>query len=183
MNPKQKPIRAHREAGIVLVVALIMLVVIGLASVAVMRTALNTDVISDNNRVHAQAMQAAQAGLQYCEAQISAKALIPTAAATTGGEAWQTFANWVKDPTTSATDPSAAKQVPATFVTSSDVNAATRRTGRELPRCMAQYRTVTGSTNNIVVITARGFSDNYAQDTVGHTQAGAVVWLQSIIQL
>jgi hypothetical protein len=49
---------------------------------------------------------------------------------------------------------------------------------------MAQRRTLTGAaaTDNIVVVTARGFSDNYVQDSAGHTQSGSVVWLQSIIQ-
>jgi Tfp pilus assembly protein PilX len=175
--------RTEHQSGIVLIVALIMLAVIGLASVAIMRTALNTDIISDNNRVQSQAMQAAQAALRYCETQIQKanNPMTPLAATTTGIEAWETFGNWIRSPSAAQTDASAATQVPLDFVTSVDSGATARRSNRKLPRCMAQYRAVTGSTTGVIVVTARGFSDNYEADSAGHTQAGSVVWLQSIV--
>jgi hypothetical protein len=42
-------------------------------------------------------------------------------------------------------------------------------------------QTVGSPTFTITVVTARGFSPDYARDGAGNTTNGAVVWLQSII--
>ena len=172
---------APQQSGVVLIVALVMLVVIGLASVAIMRNTLSNDIIADNNRLQAQAMQAAQAGLRYCESQAGNTSLTAQAAAATPNqENWNALANWIGNAGSTLSD-QAALQVPASFVTSTDNATTKRRSDRKLPQCMAQIRTL-GSAK-VFVVTARGFSDNYVEDTVtGHTQAGAVVWLQSIVQ-
>ena len=68
MNPKRSALRQRRgERGVALMVALVMLVIIGIASVSIMRGALSSDLIANNTRVQTLAMQAAQIGLRYCE--------------------------------------------------------------------------------------------------------------------
>lgn len=171
------PARPQQQFGVVLIVALVMLVIIGLASAAIMRNALSSDTVSDNNRRQAHALQAAQAALRYCEGLVQKGAGSATAAATEiSAEDWNTFSNWLK---AAATD-GAPKTVPAAFMTPGGTNG---NTPTKLPQCMAQARNV-GAGQTIYVITARGFSENYNADTItGRTQTGAVVWLQSIIQL
>lgn len=174
MHLSHPSLRSSRPAqtGVVLIVALVMLVVISLASVAIMKGAINTDSVADNNRRQGQAMQGAQAGLRYCENQVTAKALTPSAAAgTVATEEWKNFAKWKTN--------SAPKQsVPANFLATDDSNAPVVA---HLPECMAQFRAL-GSTQ-VVIVTSRGFSDNYVENSDGKTQAGSVVWLQSILQL
>lgn len=164
----------QRQSGVVLIVALVMLVVIGLASVSIMRNAISTDIISDNTRRQTQALQGAQAGLRFCEMQVTSNdvAVAPEAAAASiQEEDWQTFSNW------QATGK--RRDVTAGFLQDADSKGAPLH----VPQCMAQLRTVGGTAGTVVVITARGFSDNYTEDTTNHrTQAGAVVWLQSIVQ-
>lgn len=163
------------QSGVVLIVALVMLVVISLASVAIMKRAINTDSVADNNRRQGQAMQGAQAGLRYCEEQVKAGELKPsTAAATVDKEEWKIFATW------KATDKPPKKVVPADFLANKD-NAAGASAVVHRPECMAQFRTLASS--QVVVITSRGFSDNYSENDNGQTQAGSVVWLQSILQV
>ena len=58
-----------RQSGVALIVALVVLVIIGLTSAAVMRGALNSDLVTNNTRVQALASQAAQVALKYCEDQ------------------------------------------------------------------------------------------------------------------
>ncbi|MGC4059578.1 MAG: hypothetical protein QM749_01450 [Aquabacterium sp.] len=172
MKKFSAPSTSPRQSGMVLIVALVMLVVIGLASVAIMRNVMSTDVISDNNRLNAQAMQAAQAALRYCETHVTAL----DAVADPADESWHDFGNWNANSGTNV-----ATNVPTDFVTSADNSVTKRKTDRKAPQCMAQKRSLTG-TAEVTVVTARGFSDNYVQDTAGHTQSGAVVWLQSIVK-
>jgi Tfp pilus assembly protein PilX len=170
------PMRPHRQRGVVLIVALVMLAIIGLMSAAVMRNALSNDVVSDNNRRSNQATQAAQAALRYCEQLLTGEVTVPagatalsTAAAETNpsNERWTSFSNWKL-----ATNAGGPVSVPSTVYASS-----------KAPQCMAQKRTLGSS--EVIVVTARGFSDNYAEnsDASGRTKAGSVVWLQSIIRL
>lgn len=171
------PALAHRQAGVVLIVALVMLVIIGLASAAIMRNVLTGDTVSDNNRRQAHALQAAQAALRYCEGKVQddAAANALPAVANIDDEDWKNFSNWLKAASTAG----APKTVPASFLTPGGTNPTVPK---KLPQCMAQFRTV--GAGKVIVVTARGFSENYEADsTTGRTQAGAVVWLQSIIQL
>ena len=167
-----RPSRAmpSRQSGVVLIVALVMLVVIGLASVSIMRNAISADIVSDNARRQNQALQGAQMALRFCENRVLAGTLPPAAAITdsaTQTENWQVFTNWTnKNNHTVASD-----TIPAPANT---------------PTCMAQFRTIgavggVGGTN-VVVTTARGFSENYVENNTRQTQAGSVVWLQSIVQ-
>lgn len=169
-----RPLPRHRrqsrkQEGIVLVIALVMLVVISLASVAIMRNSLSGDKVSDNTRRHTQALQAAQAALRFCENEVLDTKLMPQAAASSmNDETWRTFGKW--------SDESIRRTVSAEFMTGPDHPAPPAN----LPQCMAQFRSLGGKL--IVVVTARGFSDNYTH-TNGRTEAGSVVWLQSILQM
>jgi type IV pilus assembly protein PilX len=174
-NPPSQ-LASHRQSGVVLIVAMVMLVVIGLASVAIMRNALNTDLVSDNSRRQNQALQYAQAGLRYCESLVIATTLTPQAeAATLADEAWQKIDNW--QDAKSWSDTGSKRVVNSDFLT----NASKDNLPPTPPQCMAQKRKV--GTVDVVVVTSRGFSDNYAEDSSNRTTAGSVVWLQSIIQL
>jgi type IV pilus assembly protein PilX len=163
------------QSGVVLVVALVMLAIIGLMSAAIMRNAISTDVVSDNNRRQTQANQAAQAALRYCEKLVTGAVTPPAgspafsvaaAVPSEANETWFGFANWLVAQTAGG-----PALVPSTVYTTS-----------KPPQCMAQHRTLTGA-NDVIVVTARGFSDNHEQDAQGHTKAGSVIWLQSIVQL
>ncbi|MBI5925444.1 MAG: hypothetical protein HY836_07560 [Aquabacterium sp.] len=166
--------RTHAsQSGVVLIVALVMLVVISLASVAIMKGAINTDSVADNNRRQGQAMQGAQAGLRYCENQVTSGSLTPSAAVSTvATEDWKDFNKWKRG----AQAPK--KPVPADFLAKEDSGAPAVANP---PECMAQFRAL--GTTQVVVVTSRGFSDNYVENDQGRTQAGSVVWLQSILQL
>lgn len=164
------PRPAHRQHGVVLIVALVMLIVISLASVAIMKGAINTDNVADNNRRQSQAMQAAQAALRYCENKVLDKTLVPLdAVSNPAQENWKTYSNWQSS--------SNKLTVPADFLSTP---GTTTPTVVHAPECMAQYRAL--GSDQVVVVTARGFSDNYVESN-GRTEAGAVVWLQSVLQL
>lgn len=179
----------RQQAGVVLIIALIMLVVIALTSAAVMRNSLDADMASQNTRRQTQAMQAAQAALGYCEGKSRDDAVKATyvkpAAVPPAKEFWDQFAQWTAPAapvveTSPAPSASGQVNVPSDVLTSAAIDA--NDPPRYAPQCMAQYRTVPSSTKQVVVVTARGFSNDY-QETSGRTQAGSVVWLQSVLLL
>ena len=172
--------RATKQSGVVLIIALVMLVVIGLASVSIIRTASNADAVSENARRQNQAMQAAQAALLYCEQQIADNKLSP-AAATTGVQNWETFANWKNTMGNNTRARGGPLLVPVKSLTTSGVSGGRYSNVLPLPKCMAQNKTVSGDT--VIVVTAIGYSDDFvANSTNGQTQAGAMVWLQSFVR-
>jgi type II secretory pathway pseudopilin PulG len=164
-----------RQGGVALIVALVVLVIIGLTSAAVMRGALSSDLITNNTRVQSLATQAAQVALSYCEQQYrlgpTPPIIVLTAPAGGADMAWETFGNW--------SNVNMVNEVPADYMRS----ALSTFVPSTLPQCMVQHST-TGLPNNVptLVITARGFSPDYAQ-TNGLTTAGSVVWLQYIMAI
>lgn len=176
MNPKRSALRQRRgERGVALMVALVMLVIIGIASVSIMRGALSSDLIANNTRVQTLAMQAAQIGLRYCEDEAvkhakSMPMLIhepePDAPSP---RAWEVFANW--------SDNEKVNEVPSQYMESDN---STFVPGT-LPQCMVQFKNVAGQTT--YEVTARGFSPDYAADEDGNTASGSVVWLQSLLRI
>ena len=171
----------RQQTGVVLIVALVMLVIIGLASAAIMRNALSSDTLSDNNRRQTYALQAAQAGLRFCEGLAQASSpIVAAAAASIAQENWQNFSNWELAAGASGAPQRVTSAFLSTVSSTRTVPAAAIR-----PQCMAQFRTIgTGAAQTqVIVVTARGFSENHVADARGRTQTGAVVWLQSIIQL
>lgn len=159
-----------RQQGITLLVVMVMLVVIGLVSVSAMRRAANADLVANNSRLEQLAKQAAEAGLRYCEAQLidPAKTLVVQAANPTA-PAWNTFSNWQSG--------GKATTIPEAYIKSTDTANALPR---QLPQCMAEYSPLG---NNVIIVTARGFSPDYTAKKNGETQSGSVIWLQSIVSL
>ena len=51
----------------------------------------------------------------------------------------------------------------------------------QLPDCMVEKQTL--ASGAVYVITARGFSLDYAADTRGFTVTGSVVWLQTLLSI
>jgi len=157
--------RSANQGGVALIVALVVLVVIGLASAAVMRGALSSDLVANNARVQTLANQAAQVALRYCEAQLVAGTIAPRPAATP--LEWETFTNW--------TDSAMKHDVPEEYLKSE----LSTYWPSQMPQCMAQYSTA--GTATTIVVTARGFSPDFAADTNGSTLSGSVAWLQYIL--
>ena len=173
------PLAPRRQRGVSLIVAMVMLVAIGFLSAAIMRSALTGDTVANNLRVQNFAMQQAQLGLRYCEFMLSANLATRTAAGVTlptappADEAsflWKKFASWHGGA-------KVANDVGDAWIagTDSSITVATK------PQCLIE-RTITPPVSTYV-ITARGFSPDYAEDTAGHTTAGSVVWLQSVVAL
>jgi len=160
-----------RQRGVTLIVALVMLVVVGLTSVAVMRNAMSTDQVANNARVQTLAMQAAQIGLRYCESPVYALPATPPftiydAPVSPATMRWESFSNWFGSGAIAYT-------IPLDQMQSS--NSAFTPTKR--PQCIVQRSTLTST----YVVTVRGFSPDYAEDSSGRAKAGSVVWLQSIL--
>lgn len=165
-----------RQQGVVLIVVLIMLVIIGLTSAAVMRNALDADLVSANVRSEALATEAAQMALAFCEKQILPKVPLITIRAPLGvglGTHWENIDNWKS----TAQDPPTELTLDQLRATDASFNA------KFLPQCMAESQKLKGQTDSVVIVTARGFSPDYRENsTTGAAEAGSVVWLQSTLR-
>ena len=182
------PSPRNDEKGISLIIVLIMMVVIGLTAAAAMRNATSSQRATNNARVESLALQYAEAALRYCEGQLQLAstarvnslkdAVIPTSTFTVS--AWEQTISWTGiagsgGASSTRTSPPAAQY--STAGVSS--NVPTRA-----PECIAELQTLGSPTFTATVVTARGFSPDYAADaTTGQTTRGAVVWLQSILNL
>ncbi|HSI49256.1 MAG TPA: hypothetical protein VLA61_13365 [Ideonella sp.] len=172
---------ARRQQGFVLIVAMVMLVIIGLMSASVMRGALSADVVANNARSQASAMQAAQIALRYCErevAKVPAGVTVLAAPADNDGDLhtpgptnWNTFANWK--------DASKRTELTDDIMRSEDSSFKPSH----MPQCMAENVTLEDATTTAIVITARGFSPDYQETDEGKSTAGAAVWVQSTLKL
>jgi type IV pilus assembly protein PilX len=169
--------RPVRQQGVALIVALVVLVVIGLTSAAVMRGALSSDLVTNNVRVQSLANQAAQVALKYCEKQVGnpgglppdfnlrPKPVDPDDPKTKLD--WETFGNW--------SNRDIVNDVPEAFM-KSELSSFWPK----MPQCIAQYTQFGGK--DAIVITARGFSPDFKADPdTGATEAGSVVWLQYLL--
>ena len=162
--------RIRPQRGVTLIIALIMLVIIGLTSAAVMRNSLNADTVANNSRVQALASQAAQIALRHCERMLESnpRVIQVQAAKPAGTPGWweESLDNW---------DGNAVEVVPESSMKSGDSTFAPAK----LPDCMAEFHSTLAKT---IIVTARGFSPDYAESE-GRTTAGSVVWLQSILKV
>jgi type IV pilus assembly protein PilX len=166
--------RAGGQRGVALLVALVMLIVIGLTSVSVMRGALSSDLVANNTRVQSLANQAAQIGLAYCERLLNDGT--PSDGSTDMEKLHRTnahqpayfndLANWTDDK---------VYTVPDSWMESADSSFAPDRP----PECMVEQLDDTANGDKDFVVTARGFSPDYAADEDGNAESGSVVWLQS----
>lgn len=181
------PVRARMPAsaqrGAVLIVALVMLMVIALMSVSVLRGSLTSDLIANDMRAQSLAQQSAELALRYCErraaADIEAGAagFVLPALDDDDGDAsngrpvrWNTFSNWFGGGLAAVSLPDAV------------LLSAESPVRPPSPQCLAEYAYLDDGSTQAVLVTARGFSPDYRQDTVGRTTAGAAVWLQSVLK-
>jgi len=167
--------RPARQQGIVLIVVLVMLIVIGMVSVNMMRSALSTDQVSNNVRSEALASEAAQIALAYCESEIlKASGAAVTIKAKTTPATWTSLDNWDLESGTAA---------PKTLTSTQMIEANASFKANKMPQCMAEYSTAANGTDQTVIVTARGFSPDYTVDDNNNTASGSVVWLQSILRV
>lgn len=174
----RQPRPRQRQRGVAMIVALVMLVVIGFTSVAVMRGAMSADAVAHNARVQSFAMQAAQVALRYCERQLTLGVsdrdpnfTAYSAPVSPAAYEWESYASWHTG------SGRKAMALPAGVVVTADSSAANVKS----PECLAQQRA--GTPTNWWVVTARGFSPDYSADSDGRTTSGSVVWLQSTLSV
>ena len=187
-----KNFKQQSHQGFSLIVVMIMLVVIGLTAASAMRGATASQKVTNNVRLDNLAQQYAEAALRYCESQLQLAdaarvntlkvAVIPTVDMTVAGAvpAWQNVTSWTGAAGSggaSATRTALPQAQYSTLGLSSTLPARP-------PECVAEIQNIAAATPfTVTVITARGFSPNYAADVNGNTTAGSVVWLQSIVNL
>ena len=154
--------------GISLIIAMLMLVIIGIMSVAVMRSVTSTDQVSTANRVQTQANQAAQMALRFCENQLVSQTRVSTVP-TQVPPAWTVKANW----TTGGTNMAYTLQP-------SDIQGGDVNFPAVPPQCLNE---VSAKDPSVYTVTARGFSADYTHDANFATVTGSVVWLQSTVYM
>jgi len=169
LRPSRSPRSAQR--GVSLLIAMVMLVIIGLVSVAVMRNAKSSDAVSVNTRAQTQDNQYAQAAERFCETQLGlpgGKGYLKGS----GGPFWSTFGNWFPAATAKAYTLTAAE------LSNSATNIVTPTA---MPQCM--FEDVPSLSANTYLVTSRGFSLDYRADSNGNTTSGSVVWLQAFVNV
>lgn len=188
MSTLPAPTRLHRgarpQAGVSLIIVMMMLVIIGITSAATIRNATSSEKLTNNIRVQYLAQQYAEAALRYCESELTKPEasrvttlaevnLVQTALG--GTPAWSQTVTW-----TGSGGASASKTVlPENRIKSPD--SAFRPA--TLPECVVEKQ-VMADGNLAYVITARGFSTDYKAATgTGVTTNGSVVWLQSTVMM
>jgi Tfp pilus assembly protein PilX len=162
---------------VVLIVALIMLLVIGLMSVSVMRGALSSDLVANNARAQGLAQQSALVALRYCEKQIlPAGNTFAQNAKGTGVYWWQAFNSWYP------VSGRIAKQVPNSVLLSADSAFGAGVISGKAPECLAEKIKLEDGVSDAVIVTARGFSPDYTEDSAGRATSGSVMWVQSTVR-
>jgi hypothetical protein len=110
--------------------------------------------------------------LTYCEKQMlvdGSGVTIKAAVAKNTDPNWKTYAKWRSDATSTT--------VPANLL---KLDSAAVNIGKR-PQCMAEYSSEVDG--NVVLVTARGFSPDYTEDSDGRSKSGSAVWLQSTVRL
>lgn len=175
----------RRQSGISLVIVLMLLVIIGITSAAAIRSAVTDQKVVNNMRSETLAQNYAEAALRFCETELTKASadriatlqefnITTTTFAMAASPLWNQASSW------SAVGGAASLTViPLSAVRSTDSSANPSR----LPECMVERQELEAG-GFAYVITARGFSFDYqANTTTGITEAGSVVWLQSILSL
>ncbi|MDO9196205.1 PilX N-terminal domain-containing pilus assembly protein [Rhodoferax sp.] len=184
------PVSIARQKGISLIIVLILLVVIGLTAASAMRGATSSQRVTNNVRMDVVAQQYAEAALRFCEAQLQLAdaarvnslkvAVIPAVDMTVGGAtgAWENPVSW------NGPVGAGAAAATRTALNAAQYSSATSSyLPAKAPECVAETQTLGSPTFTVTVVTARGFSPDYQADGAGNTTHGAVVWLQSILNL
>lgn len=177
--------RLHKGASLILV--LIMMVIIGLTAASAMRNATSDQRATNNLRMDSLAQQYAEAALRYCEAQLRLTdaarintlkaAVIPATTAAASG--WEQTVTWLGTPGTGGAS-ATRTTLPLAQISTTGVSSIVPT---KFPECVAETQTVGSPTFTVTVVTARGFSPDYQANSSGNTTSGAVVWLQSILNL
>lgn len=195
MTKQNKPISyrrgMHHNEGASLIIVMIMLVIIGITSVAAIRNATNGERATNNIRMQNLAQQYAEAGLRYCEAQLAladASRVNTLKNASVSNDTGTGIANaanfpaagWSQAVTWIGVGGASAALTTVPQVQLQSVNSAFAPTVR--PQCVAERQRLPDS-SEATVITARGFSPDYSANAgTGVTTKGSVVWLQSTIR-
>ena len=161
----------RRARGVTLVIAMLILVVIGLVSVAIMRSALGSDQAASGVRAQVQALQYAQAALRWCERRAVQDAgaadsiVLPPATP----PRWTAWATWQ--------GPDAVARTLSRSELAGDGPSAAFPA--HAPQCLVERQDAPGG--GWLVVTARGASLDEADDAAGRPAAGARVWVQSFL--
>ncbi len=179
-----------RQTGVSLVIVLLLMVVISLTAASAMRGATSSQRVTNNVRMDFVAQQYAEAALRYCESQLQLAdasrpnslkaAVIPAVDMTVSGAtgAWENPLSW-----TGAVNAGGAAATRTALGSSQYSSSSSSYTPGKAPECVAETQTMGSPTFTVTVVTARGFSPDYRADGNGNTTNGAVVWLQSILNL
>ena len=162
-----RPAASVGARGFSLIIAMLMLVVIGLASAAIMRNATSGDQMANGNRLQAQANQYAQLALRFCETQMAQAPAARSVALLPAGSnaAWTVKDNWTKAGANSAHT-----------LAQADIGSAVQP--RVAPQCIMEATNMP----DVYTVTARGFSADFRADqSTGATRSGSTVWLQATI--
>lgn len=179
------------QRGVTLIIVLILMVVIGLTAASAMRGATSSQMITNNVRMDNVAQQYAEAALRYCESQLRLSsaaradnslrnAVIPLVDMTVAGAvgAWENTLSWTAGPGGGGAA-STRTALGANQYSSVSSSYAPARA----PECVAERQRMGATPFVVTVVTARGFSPDYQSDASGNTTHGAVVWLQSLLNL
>jgi type IV pilus assembly protein PilX len=171
----------HRQEGVVLIIALIMLAIMAVASSLALKSVTTGDLIGNNLRVQQLTQQSAEAALRWCETQVIANSGVVAVAdaatdpTTANAENWQTLGNW-----------QAASAVPVNVI-----QIAGGPVFAVAPQCLAQWGAIAPSTvsqSDLAVlqasarrirITVRGFSPDYSRGA--GRGSGSEVWILSTL--
>jgi type IV pilus assembly protein PilX len=173
-----RAVKMHRQNGVVLIVALIMLMILSILASISIRGASSTEQIANQSRQQALARQTAETALRFCEQQVQLNAAVPGSGFVAEDMpvgagtkyTWENMINW--DGVVPA--PSLKTVI---FTSAGDAGAAVYFARQ--PECMAQYMSLD---KKVFVTTARGFGPEVgAKD--GSTPKGTEVWLQSIVNM
>lgn len=179
--------RVHPQRGIVLVVALIMMAVIAVSSAIAIKLSMSGGMIASSLRGNNLAMQAAEAGLRWCELQArlavrgQPSQVVIQGATLPGLELWRTLGNFSNNAIVTV-----APQ--AVLATNGLINYP------RMPECVVEQQSLrppvaaeepglpsAKDQNEVLLITVRGFSPDYRR--IGNNSTGGEVWLQSTLYI
>lgn len=179
------PSRAPQQ-GIVLVIALIMMGVIAAGSAIAIKLAMSSGQIAASLRGNSLAMQAAEAGLRWCELQArlavrgNVSAVVIQEETGEGLELWRNRNNF--------SDDALVASVPQNILATNGLISYPRT-----PECLVQRFSLPPplmaetagapsikDQNELLLLTVRGFSPDYRR---GANSTGGEVWLQSILSI
>lgn len=159
-----------QQQGVILIIALILMVVIALGTVASMRLSGSDELVNNNTRSRVLAMQAANSAIVTCRTGVfNTAANWNVQTSTDEGTLWEDDSNW----------------------TASNITVVSAGFGGYAPaiqpQCMiediTEYMKTTTDKEHIVAyrITAKGFSPNYTEDSSGIQIRGSQAWQQIIV--